>query len=254
MTATPQHIGSADRAAVSRRRRRRSSAASSLWQQQDNDEMTHEDIFDGPGLGESVPTSTSFYAHKSLRRDSLSSNASLSDNNEARRQSLHGSMAHGMDELDDFGGSVLGTPGPHDDDVDDAISLASEVTSVGAASESDLLDSPLLTGESDTDGGILLHRSHSADSTRSVRGGARSAQRIYLEEEDMFIVVTGYKSDRTRVILVHIFGLLTLGMGFLLLRWSPRWLVRLTGKRESLDECDWVTIEVILDGERRLCV
>ena len=37
---------------------------------------------------------------------------------------------------------------------------------------------------------------------------------------------------------------LSLGLGYFILRWFPRWRVRLTGSSKPLWECDWVAIEV----------
>jgi hypothetical protein len=38
--------------------------------------------------------------------------------------------------------------------------------------------------------------------------------------------------------------LLTFGLGYLVLRWLPRWQVKLIGTQCSLRDCSWVVIEV----------
>ena len=91
----------------------------------------------------------------------------------------------------------------------------------------------------------LLHRHDSTKSDASGFGrGARSSQKIYVVSEDLTIVVAGFTTKPVGLILYLIFCTLSLGLGYLVLRWLPRWRVRLIGFPRPLRECDWVVIEV----------
>ena len=74
--------------------------------------------------------------------------------------------------------------------------------------------------------------------------GARSSQKIYVVSEDLTVVVAGFSSKPLGMILYLTFCTMSLGLGYLILRWLPRWRVRLTGSPKPLRECDWVAIEV----------
>lgn len=86
------------------------------------------------------------------------------------------------------------------------------------------------------------------DSTKTDAGGlgrgARSSQKIYVVSEDLTVVVAGFSSKPLGMILYLTFCTMSLGLGYLILRWLPRWRVRLTGSPKPLRECDWVAIEV----------
>ena len=91
----------------------------------------------------------------------------------------------------------------------------------------------------------LLHR---RDSTKTDTSGfgreARFSQKIYVMSEDLTVVVAGFTTNSLGMILYLTFCTLSLGFGYLILRWLPRWRVRLTGSPKPLRECDWVAIEV----------
>lgn len=91
----------------------------------------------------------------------------------------------------------------------------------------------------------LLHRHDSTKSDASGFGrGARSNQKIYVVSEDLTIVVAGFNTKPVGLILYLIFCTLSLGLGYLVLRWLPRWRVRLIGSSKPLRDCNWVVIEV----------
>ncbi len=71
-----------------------------------------------------------------------------------------------------------------------------------------------------------------------------SCQKLYIASEDLTISLSGYKSSHLRSILYGLVCCGTLGVGYLLLRWLPRWRTRLQGRPSSLGDCDWVVIEV----------
>ena len=89
---------------------------------------------------------------------------------------------------------------------------------------------------------------HSRDSTKTdandFRRGAKFSQKIYIVSEDLTVVVAGFTTKPLAMILYLIVCTLSLGLGYLILRWLPRWRVRLTGSPKPLRGCDWVAIEV----------
>lgn len=69
-------------------------------------------------------------------------------------------------------------------------------------------------------------------------------QKIYVETEDLTIVVAGFDTKQLGSILYVSLCFITLGLGFLLLHWLPRWRVRLIGSPKPLRDCTWVVMEV----------
>lgn len=99
----------------------------------------------------------------------------------------------------------------------------------------------------------LLHRRDSTKTDTSGFGrGARFSQKIYVTSEDLTVVVAGFTTNSLGMILYLTFCTLSLGLGYLILRWLPRWQVRLTGSPKPLRECDWVAIEVRQRLQRRI--
>ena len=91
----------------------------------------------------------------------------------------------------------------------------------------------------------LLHRDDSNKTDASGFGrGARFSQKIYVVSEDLTVVVAGFRTNSLGLVTYWTFCILSLGLGYLILRWLPRWRVRLTGSPKPLRECDWVAIEV----------
>jgi cation-transporting ATPase 13A2 len=56
-------------------------------------------------------------------------------------------------------------------------------------------------------------------------------------------VVAGFKTSYLGFATYVAICVVTLGLGYLLLRWLPRWYVKLVGSPAPLRECDWVVIE-----------
>ena len=91
----------------------------------------------------------------------------------------------------------------------------------------------------------LLHRDDSNKTDPSSFGcGARFSQKVYVISEDLTVVVAGFRTNSLGLMTYLTFCILSLGLGYLILRWLPRWRVRLMGSPKSLRECDWVAIEV----------
>lgn len=91
----------------------------------------------------------------------------------------------------------------------------------------------------------LLYRHDSArtDDGR-VRIGNKITQKIYVVTEDLTIVVTGFRTKTLGYLLYIFLCGITMGLGFVIFRWLPRWRVRLVGTPNPLRDCKWVAIEV----------
>jgi len=100
------------------------------------------------------------------------------------------------------------------------------------------------SGYSRTSAHDRLLRSDSARTDESLRRGHRTSQKIYIVTEDLTIVVAGFRTSTLGSALYITIVVLTLGLGYLLLRWLPRWQVRIVGSACPLNDCTWVVIEV----------
>lgn len=76
------------------------------------------------------------------------------------------------------------------------------------------------------------------------RPGVNSSQKVYIESEDLTIVITGFKTSWWKSWIYIAICVLTLGLGWLVFRWFPRWRVALTAKQAKLGDCEWVIVEV----------
>lgn len=91
----------------------------------------------------------------------------------------------------------------------------------------------------------LLHHHDSAKSDIGSYGqSGKTSQKIYIVTEDLTVVVAGFTSSYIGLVAYAVFCIVTLGLGYLLLRWLPRWKVHLVGSPKTLQECSWVVIEV----------
>lgn len=68
-------------------------------------------------------------------------------------------------------------------------------------------------------------------------------QRFYLAEEDTVIGVAGYTNSIWKKAVYYTVCLLTLGIGYLIIRWVPRYRVNLMGNECPLGKADWCVIE-----------
>ena len=69
-------------------------------------------------------------------------------------------------------------------------------------------------------------------------------QKLYIITEDLTIVVAGYTTSRVGSLIMMIMSVMTFGVGYLILRWVPRWRIGLIGKSTPLASCDWMVVEV----------
>jgi cation-transporting P-type ATPase 13A2 len=92
---------------------------------------------------------------------------------------------------------------------------------------------------------LLLRRISSTSSTRSAiygRGG-RTSQKIYILTEDLTIVIAGFDTSYIGFVIYTTICVITLGLGYLFLRWLPKWRIKIVGSPRPLRECSWVVIE-----------
>jgi cation-transporting ATPase 13A2 len=91
---------------------------------------------------------------------------------------------------------------------------------------------------------LLVRRLSSSSSVRSGFGrGGRTSQKIYILTEDLTMVVAGFGTSMIGYPIYLAICLSTLGIGYLILRWLPRWRIALTGTPQPLRDCSWVVIE-----------
>lgn len=68
-------------------------------------------------------------------------------------------------------------------------------------------------------------------------------QRFYLAEEDLVIGIAGYSYTLWKSILYYFVCISTLGFGYLILRWFPKYRINLMGNKTPLGKADWCVIE-----------
>ncbi|KAK2598982.1 hypothetical protein QQS21_005587 [Conoideocrella luteorostrata] len=200
-------------------------------------EMAHDELYSGP-VAESLPTSVSAFSHRRARADSTASFtyyeepelhpeaeddpgtfADLSDSFVRRSVSDLGDLEFGAeDEEDSADREYLAT---HDDYMLRRCSSMQSRNSVHAR---------------------LLRRDSTATAASALPDG-RSSQKIYLANEDLTIVVAGFRTSPVGFLVYVCLCILTCGLAYLLLRWLPRWYVTIVGRSCPLKECDWTVIE-----------
>jgi cation-transporting P-type ATPase 13A2 len=211
-----------------RHRSRNESSASLLLYDPDTytDDLIPQDvIFDGPSAS-SVPTSVSNFAHRGSR-------ASLADDDRAVALRFFAA------EFDSDAEDVLTEVDPEEEERRSSLSSSrvSEVSSVAVLSTPDI--------ERGGDQFPLIRRKSSDQrSEGSFSGRARSTQKIYLSDEDMVVVMSGFRTRIGRLWIYRVLCILTFGMIYLLLRWLPRWRLRLIAEPLPLSEAHWVVVEV----------
>jgi cation-transporting ATPase 13A2 len=190
----------------------------------DEVEMAQDEVFAGP-MGESVPTSVSSFAHRRGRADSTTSFTYYQEDEDEPLPPSEDDSAI----LDDESEILF----EEDDDTTDL--EAGELSTMRRTS----------SGQSRTSVHDRLLRS---DSTRTdgsnLAKGHRTSQKIYIVTEDLTIVVAGFRTSALGYAIYTTTCVFTLGLGYLILRWLPRWQVRITGTPSPLRDCSWVVIEV----------
>ncbi|KAK5706799.1 hypothetical protein LTR97_001791 [Elasticomyces elasticus] len=225
-------------------------------------EMAQDEMFSGP-MSESVPTATSAFSHRRSRADSNASFAFYDDeqdenfdNEDAFPEEAIMDEEYEQDEQDGHERRTRGSVGclgaedtflePELNDEDtrngDRPSFASSRKISGLSRSSKGSRSSRRTSANSAKPLLRRHTSTGSDNSGFGRG-ARTNQKIYIVTEDMTIVVAGFKTSLLGYALYLCLCILTGGIGYLLMRWLPKWYVRVVGKATPLGRCDWVVIE-----------
>lgn len=207
-------------------------------------------------MAESLPTSVNAFAHRRSRADSTTSFAFYPDSPEGQDRGVFDDMR--IEDLDDIPFAV-----DMDDDEDEeevaGVLLPDDVETDGYGSRSD--DEPSILRRASTHSHHSVHtrllRRDSNMTETSAYGGGRFSQKVYMANEDLTIVIAGFRTSAVGLAAYIFICVASLGLGWLLFRWMPRWHVWLTGKQAPLREASWVVVEnqwnemAILDVDAR---
>lgn len=94
----------------------------------------------------------------------------------------------------------------------------------------------------------LLKSSNSDADMHTDISASRVSQKLYIASEDLTIVIAGFNTSLLGYIAYLTLCVATAGLAYLLLRWMPRWRIRLVGSSAKLSSCAWVVIEVRCNG------
>lgn len=187
-------------------------------------------LFSGP-MAESLPTSVSAFSHRRPRADSTTSFAYYQDEDDLEPSPTFDEERRSMSDVGDF---VFGE--------DDESNL--DIESGDAGDDDYMAHRRRSSTHSRSSVHARLLRRDSATTSKSLGGDGRISQKVYMVNEDLTIVIAGFRTSRLGFVAYGLLCVCTLGLSWLLLRWFPRWQVRLLGRPSPLAECDWVVVEV----------
>lgn len=218
-------------------------------------EMAQDELYSGP-MAESLPTSVAAFSHRRSRADSTTSFTYYNEEEDGDQARL-ARLASGEDgaggtfdieeipfvfeeedglfEEEESSGAELENG---NGDADYAMRRRSSTLSRSSV-HARLLRSDSITTELSARVRTSFERGHKHGS-----GHGRVSQKLRMVNEDLTIVIAGFRTNRMRYILYLSLCVITLGLAYLLLRWLPRWLVRLIGEPSPLRESQWVVLEV----------
>ncbi|KAB5563391.1 hypothetical protein GE09DRAFT_1112275 [Coniochaeta sp. 2T2.1] len=199
-------------------------------------EMATDELYSGP-MAESMPTSVSAFTHRRARADSTASFAFYPDEEPDESPFID-------DEYEESRGRL---------DVDD-MRFGQEIPD-----EDDSTDMSADLERQAPENDYVLHRRASTQSRGSVRsrllrrdsglsggsefGKARFSQKTYMVNEDLYIVIAGFKTSVIGMTVYVLLCTMTFGLAWLLFRWVPKWHVKLVGLTSTLRDSEWVVIE-----------
>jgi cation-transporting P-type ATPase 13A2 len=213
-------------------------------------EMAQEEMFSGP-VSESVPTATSTFSYRRSRRDSTASFEFYDDDLDADSEDWTQGDEAIIDEQDELerqqsfdAADTFMEPEVNEYPEDD---IESQNGHIRRPSRGDRKGSGLSKSSrgsrTSLDAPLLRRHPSGGSDTSGFRSGGRVSQKIYILTEDMTIVVAGFRTSLFGFALYLCICFLTLGAGYLILRWLPKWYVKLVGRSTALSKCDWVVIE-----------
>lgn len=187
-------------------------------------EMATDEAFSGP-ISESVPTSTvSFsYSRPRQRQGSIASFTYFQDEQESPEYS-----DEAIEDVSDD--DELFMTNGHDRDLEAGPRSPSRRKSSGR--DRDPASEPLLRRFDST----------RSDTQEHDEGGSFS-QKFYIENEDLTMVVAGFTTSTIGYLAYIVICFMTVGLGYLVLRWFPRWRVNLIGRPTPLKDCTWAVVE-----------
>ncbi|KAI0540963.1 hypothetical protein GGR58DRAFT_458516 [Xylaria digitata] len=195
-------------------------------------EMAHDELFSGP-IAESLPTSVSAFSHRRQRADSTASFTYYNEEEngpEAEPQYVEdGAVSFNVD----------GIPFELGDEADQATDSEIENGSTQGYAMHRRRSSTL----SRSSVHARLLRTDSTGTDASGRSHGRISQKLHIVSEDLTIVIAGFRTSSVGYLVYILLCLSTLGLSYLLLRWLPRWRVKLIGEPCPLRECQWVVLE-----------
>ena len=207
-------------------------------------DMAQDEMFSGP-VSESVPTSNTGFASRRSRADSTASFTYYDEEQENLDTWLE-EEATIEEPLEEIGEQEQNGYAQSGDDLE-----AGERPMFERRRSSRSRRSRMSRDSRDSRTAVedpLLKRHNSAGSAASNYSSRavqdRLSQKIYIQSEDLTIVVAGFQTSRIGYPIYLGFCLCTAGLAYLLLRWLPRWRLRLVGSATTLRECKWVVIEV----------
>ncbi|KAJ6171641.1 hypothetical protein N7470_000708 [Penicillium chermesinum] len=190
-------------------------------------EMARNEVFDGP-ISESIPSSVVSFSHRRNRAGSTVSFTYFQGGEDFADLSNEDAV----EDLEGLGsdlGDLSGNEGLIEEDIE---SRRSSFVSKRQSQSRESFEQPLLS------------RYVSVSSFgRDRRAGSRLNQKVYIASEDLTAVFAGFSTSIGGFCLYLLLCVFTGGLGYLLLRWLPRWRVKLVGKATPLGKCQWVAIE-----------
>lgn len=178
-------------------------------------------MFDGP-ISESIPSSVVSFMHRRQRADSNVSFTYFQDEEDFAEWSNEDAIDEGSD------GEQSSMNGVEEPDLE-----SHRGSFISKRLSRDSAEHPLLSR-------ILSASSYGRDR----RTGSRLNQKVYIASEDLTAVFAGFSTSTAGFALYVALCILTGGLAYLVLRWFPRWRVRMIGKATPLGKCEWVAIEV----------
>lgn len=227
---------------------RRGSNMSDASFMQDVD-MASEEMFSGP-MSESIPTSNTGFAHRRSRADSTAS-FTYYDEEEVEENSSDSWLEEEviLEDADSYAPAEGDEYAIADRDIEleNGIRRSSKHRKSSAISRMSRRSVSSRRSRTSSDD-PLLHRHDSNGSAKSnisgVFGKDRTSQKIYIQSEDLTIVLAGFTTSLLGFATYIAICILTGGIGYLLLRWLPRWRIRLVGSAKPLREAQWIVVEV----------
>lgn len=191
-------------------------------------------------MAESLPTSVSAFTHRRMRANSTASFAFYDDEQEPDESPIiddEGNERRFSVDVDDipFGEDIP--------DEDDSTDVSADLERQ-APDDDYVLHRRASTQSRGNSVHSRLLRRDSGLSAGSNFGKGRFSQKTYMVNEDLYIVIAGFRTSAVGMVIYVLLCILTFGLAWLLFRWLPRWHVKLIGKPSTLGDSDWVVIEV----------